>query len=294
MSVRLSTSTIEHSSQPRRVGTLGTVWTRALILISVAFGMVGCQSGTNETLILATTTSTRDTGLLDVLVPMFEEQTGSSVKTIAVGTGATLTMGRRGEADVLLVHAPSQEQTFMDEGHGIKRQPFMFNDFVLLGPAEDAAEVSEAKSAAEAFQKISALQALFLSRGDDSGTHFREQLVWEMAGVEPSGAWYQQTGQGMGQTLIIAADKKAYTLSDRGTYLNLKERTELNVLYEGDTELRNIYSVILVNPEKSTKINKELAQTFFDFILSQAVSEVIEALGVEQHGEPYFRLLSNR
>ena len=249
------------------------------------------QAAATKNVILATTTSTQDSGLLDVLVPLFENRTSYLVKTIAVGTGQALAMGRRGDADVLLVHAPPEEEKFMSEGHGTKRRPFMYNDFVLVGPPSDPAKIAKAKSAVEALRNIAASQTLFLSRGDNSGTHILEKGLWADAGIQPSGTWHQQSGQGMGQTLVIASEKKAYTLSDRGTYLSLKKRIELGVLFKGDPKLLNIYSVILVNPQKSPKINTTGAQAFLDFMLSPEALKVIQTFGLEKFGEPLFYLI---
>lgn len=271
-------------------------WLGALILgLSTLWNPDGHTSArqaiTNRTVILATTTSTQDSGLLDVLTPVFQKKTGYVIKTIAVGTGQALAMGRRGDADVLLVHAPAEEEKFMAGGHGMKRQPFMYNEFVLIGPADDPAKVFEAPSAAAALRKIAAAKALFLSRGDNSGTHILEKQLWGEAGVQPSGAWYQQSGQGMGQTLIIASDKGAYTLSDRSTYLSLRKRIDLGILSKGDPKLYNIYSVIVVNPKKSTRMNGPGAEAFFDFILSPQASKLIRGFGIEKYGEPLFYLL---
>jgi tungstate transport system substrate-binding protein len=267
----------------------------ALLLSFSIFGALAeaaaTQAVTNTTVILATTTSTQDSGLLDVLVPMFEKKTGYVVKTIAVGTGQALAMGRRGDADVLLVHAPAEEEKFVAEGHGTKREPFMFNDFVLIGPAGDPAKIAKAPSVVEALRLIAASQALFLSRGDNSGTHILEKQLWTESGLQPGGAWYQQSGQGMGQTLVIASEKRAYALSDRGTYLSLKKRLELSILFRGDPKLLNIYSVIPVNPQKSSSINSAGAQAFSAFVLSQEAFRVIETYGREKYGEPLFRLM---
>jgi len=249
------------------------------------------QAATGKVLILATTTSTQDSGLLDLLVPVFQTKTGYEVKTIAVGTGQALTMGRRGDADVLLVHAPAEEEKFMAAGHGIKRRQFMYNDFVLVGSAADPAKISKLRSAVEALRKIADSQSLFLSRGDNSGTHILEKQLWMEATIQPAGRWYQQSGQGMGQTLIIAAEKNAYTLTDRATYLKLQKRLDLSVLLEGDPKLLNIYSVIQINPLKSPNINAAGAQAFFDFMLSPKTLEIIKAFGVEEYGQPLFRLL---
>lgn len=251
----------------------------------------GPSSATTKILILATTTSTQDSGLLDLLVPIFQSKTGYEVKTIAVGTGQALAMGRRGDADVLVVHAPSEEEKFMAAGHGIKRQQFMYNDFVLVGPAADPAKISKVRSAVEALRKIADSQALFLSRGDNSGTHILEKQLWTEAAIQPAGRWYQQSGQGMGQTLMIAAEKNAYTLTDRATYLKLQKRLGLSIFLEGDPKLLNIYSVIQVNPLKSPNMNAAGAQAFFDFMLLPETLKIIKTFGVQEYGQPLFQLL---
>jgi tungstate transport system substrate-binding protein len=250
----------------------------------------GAPAGAEEkTLILATTTSTQDTGLLDVLVPIFEKKTGYFVKTIAVGSGQAMTMGQKGEADVLLVHSPAAEKKFMDDGFGVQRRLVMHNDFVIVGPAEDPAKIAGTKSAAEALNKIAAAQALFISRGDNSGTHAKEKALWKTADVNPeTRKWYQQTGLGMGQTLNVAAEKKGYTLTDRGTYLSLAKTLKLDILVEGDAVLLNIYHVMEVNPQKWPKVNIAAAKAFADFMLSGEVQEIIRTYGVDKYGSPLF------
>ncbi len=179
-----------------------------------------------KNIILATTTSTQDTGLLDVLIPIFEKETGYFVKTIAVGSGQAMAMGQKGEADVLLVHSPDAEKKFVEDGYGINRQLVMHNDFIIVGPADDPAKIKGTKSSAEAFKLIANANALFLSRGDNSGTHAKEKTLWKKADITPVGQkWYQETGLGMGQTLNVAAEKKGYTLTDRGTYLAIEEKS---------------------------------------------------------------------
>jgi tungstate transport system substrate-binding protein len=266
----------------RRFILLGLV---ALLLVSLG-STVQAQE---KTIILATTTSTQDTGLLDVLIPIFEKQTGYFVKTIAVGSGQAMAMGQKGEADVLLVHSPAAEEKFMAEGFGVNRRLVMHNDFVIVGPAEDPAKIKGLKSAAEAFKKIAAAQALFLSRGDNSGTHAKEKEIWKTAGVKYEGEkWYQQTGLGMGQTLNVAAEKKAYTLTDRGTYLALAKTLKLDILVQGDAVLLNIYHVMEVNPQKWPKVNFAGAKAFADFMVSKATQEVIRTFGVDKYGSPLF------
>jgi len=241
-----------------------------------------------KALILATTTSTQDSGLLDELIPLFEKQTGHVVKTIAVGSGQAMAMGKRGEADVLLVHSPEAEKALVAEGSGINRRMVMHNDFVLVGPESDPAGIAK-HTAMESLQRIAAAKSPFLSRGDNSGTHAQELKLWKAAGIGPEGqAWYQQTGQGMGQTLAIAAEKRAYTLSDRGTYLALKKKIGLPILHEGDPSLRNVYHVIEVNPARFPKVNGAGARAFADFMVSKAVQKRIKEFGKATYGPPLF------
>jgi tungstate transport system substrate-binding protein len=242
-----------------------------------------------KTLILATTTSTQDTGLLDVLIPIFEKKTGYFVKTIAVGSGQAMTMGQKGEADVLLVHSPAAEEKFVAEGYGINRRLVMHNDYIIVGPAEDTGKIKGTKSTPEAFKKIASAKALFLSRGDNSGTNAKEKEIWKAAGINPEGEkWYQQTGLGMGQTLNVAAEKKGYTLADRGTYLALKKNLGLGILVEGDAILLNIYHVIEVNPAKWPKVNAPAAKAFADFMVSKETQDIVKTFGVEKFGSPLF------
>lgn len=242
-----------------------------------------------KNLILATTTSTQDSGLLDVLIPIFEKQTGYFVKTIAVGSGQAMAMGQKGEADVLLVHSPEAELKFMTEGNGTNRQLVMHNDFIIVGPADDPVTVKMSQSVKEGFKKISLGSALFLSRGDNSGTHAKEKAIWKAAGINPEGqSWYQQTGLGMGQTLNVAAEKKAYTLADRGTYLALKKNLGLVILSEGDPLLLNVYHVMEVNAAKWPKVNAPGARAFVDFMVSKKTQKIIGAFGVDKYGAPLF------
>lgn len=244
---------------------------------------------TGGKLILATTTSTQDSGLLDVILPDFAAETGVEVEVIAVGTGQALKLGEDGNADVLLVHARKQEDAFMEAGHGLRREDVMYNDFILVGPADDPAGVAEATSAADAFARIAAAGAAFVSRGDDSGTHSKEKAVWAAAELEPAGDWYIAAGQGMGAVLTMANEQLAYTLSDRATYLaRTLEGTDLVLLYEGDPLLFNPYGVIAVNPEKSPQIQAELANQFIDWLISVPTQEKIAAFGVEEFGESLF------
>ena len=242
-----------------------------------------------KTIILATTTSTQDSGLLDVLLPIFEKKTGYFVKTIAVGSGQAMAMGQKGEADVLLVHSPAAEKNFVAEGYGINRRLIMHNDYIIVGPPGDLAKIKGVKPTSEAFKKIASEKALFMSRGDNSGTHSKEREIWKASGINPEGEkWYQQTGLGMGQTLSVAAEKKGYTLADRGTYLALKKNLGLDILVEGDAILLNIYHVIEVNPVKWPKVNSAGAKAFADFIVSKETQDIIKTFGVDKFGSPLF------
>ncbi len=258
-------------------------------LLVVSMACVGLQAGPpiSKAVILATTTSTQDSGLLDELIPRFEKQTGYVVKTIAVGSGQAIAMGKKGEADVLLVHSPDAEKALMAEGSGVNRRIVMHNDFILLGPATDPAHL-RGKGATAAFQAIAAGHALFISRGDNSGTHAQEKKLWAAAGLKPEGAWYQQTGLGMGQTLAVAAEKRAYTLSDRGTYLALRKKLGLEILSEGDAALLNVYHVIEVNPARHPKVNTPGARAFADFMVSKDVQTLIKEFGIGTFGSPLF------
>ncbi len=261
-------------------------------LFVVALSLVLCGTSlfaAQKNVILATTTSTQDSGLLDVLTPIFEKQTGFFLKTIAVGSGQAMAMGAKGEADVLLVHSPAAEKNFMEEGNGVNRRLVMHNDFVIVGPASDPAGIKGMKSAKEACAKIASTGSLFMSRGDNSGTHAKEKDLWKASGVNPEGQkWYQQTGLGMGQTLNVAAEKKGYTLADRGTYLALKKNLGLAILVEGDSKLLNIYHVIEVNPKKFDKINVQGGKAFADFMISDKVQKIIGTFGVDKFGSPLF------
>ena len=244
----------------------------------------------NPNLILATTTSTQDSGLLDVLVPMFEEQTGYTVQTIAVGTGEALKMGEEGNADVLLVHAPASEVTFMDGGFGKDRMLVMHNDYIIVGPADDPAAIS-GLGPKDAFLAIYNAAVPFVSRGDDSGTHKKEVSFWTKAKVDPATEkpeWFIETGQGMGASLTVASEKGAYILTDRATFLANKENLQLEILLEGNNALLNVYHVITVNPEKWTAVNYDGATAFAKFITDPATQEVIGQFGLEKFGQPLF------
>lgn len=249
------------------------------------------EKSDNTNLILATTTSTQDSGLLDLLIPLFQEQSGYIVQTIAVGTGAALKMAEEGNADVLLVHAPAAEQELMDAGFGKERMLIMHNDFVVVGPPDDPAAISEQTAAAEAFALINSNQAPFTSRGDDSGTHKKERNIWQDAAYDPNQEkphWYLESGQGMGATLMITSEKSAYTLTDRATYLATQKNLDLAILLEGDASLLNIYHVITVNPERWPDINYDGALAFAQFMTSQSTQALIAEFGIDKFGQPLF------
>jgi tungstate transport system substrate-binding protein len=238
--------------------------------------------------ILSTTTSTQDSGLLDVLVPQFERKTGYSVKTISVGTGQALALAARGEADVTLAHAPALEKKYVDEGKMVNRRLVMYNDFVIAGPGSDPARIKGEKSAAAALKRIAEARARFVSRGDKSGTHILEQNLWKQAGIAPAAPWYIESGQGMGATLGIADDRRAYVLTDRATLLAFARRVGLPVMVEGDRPLLNIYSVMEVNPANGPRVNAAAGKAFAEFILSPEAQQIIKTFGVEKFGQPLF------
>ena len=265
------------------------------LLVAGLLVTAGCGSeqsgGAEETakaggdMILATTTSTQDSGLLDAILPAFEQNSDCVPKTVAVGSGQAMKMGESGDADVLLVHSPKAEEKFMAEGHGSSREPVMHNDFVLVGPPGDPAHIGDAQHAAEAIALIAKQQSPFASRADDSGTHAKEMSLWKQAGIEPSGPWYIETGQGMGETLTIASQKQAYTLSDRGTFL-ATSNLQSNIEFEGSEDLQNPYHVIVVDHDGTT--NVACAEEFSEWIRSAPVQETIAKFGVEKYGQPLF------
>ena len=278
------------TTRTARAGALVSV---AAVFLALLVMLPACQPKDKD-VILATTTSTQDSGLLDTLIPAFEKKTGYKVKTVAVGTGQALSMAARGEADVLLVHSPESELEVVRSGAAIDRRLVMHNDFVLVGPKSDPAKVRGEQSVAAAFRKIANGGCLFLSRGDDSGTNKKELEIWKAAGVAvtPAGgkspSWYQETGSGMGQTLNVASEKGAYTLTDRGTYLALQKNLALEVLVEGDKTLLNIYHVMRVNPERFPKVNAKGASAFADFITSPEGQRIIADFGKDKYGLPLF------
>ena len=270
---------------------LRLLWIPALLLVGV-FGAAACgdeDDGGDKIggeLILATTTSTNDSGLLDAIVPAFEEQTGVDVKIIAVGTGAALQMSADGDADAVLVHAPASEQEFVDSGDLVDGELIMHNDFVIVGPADNPAGVNADGTLAEAMAALE--DANFISRGDDSGTHKKELALWSATGMEPGGSPREESGQGMGATLNIAEQKQAYTLTDRATYLALSDDLSLVIVFEGAAELLNIYHAYAVNPEQHDGLNSEQARAFLEYLVSDETQEAIGEFGVEEFGQPLF------
>jgi len=260
----------------------------ALLLVWVFSSGANGAEVSQRTVILSTTTSTQDSGLLDVLIPLFEKQTGYSVKTISVGTGQALALAAKGDADVALVHAPSLEKQYVADGKLLNRRLVMYNDFVIIGPKEDPAKARLAKNAIGALKAIEQAKASFVSRGDNSGTHTLEKALWKSAGIEPKGAWYIEAGQGMGATLAIANERNAYTITDRGTYLALGKRVSLPILIEGDKALLNIYSVMEVNPANGPRINSAGGKAFADFMVAPQTQNVIRSFGVEKFGQSLF------
>ncbi len=270
-----------------RTALRGALFGPAAIAGMVA-ALLAIGHAASRTVILATTTSTQDSGLLDVLVPMFEKQTGYVVKTVSVGTGQALALGGRGEADVVFAHAPETEKKYLAEGSMVNRRLVMHNDFIIVGPEADPARIRGLGRAFDALRRIAEAKAPFVSRGDNSGTNLLEKSLWRQAEIDPKGDWYLQSGQGMGQTLGIASEKQAYTLTDRGTYLALKKRVMLGILLERDRPLLNIYSVMEVNPARFPKVNAAGGKAFADFVVSVEAQAVIKTYGVEKFGEPLF------
>jgi tungstate transport system substrate-binding protein len=240
-------------------------------------------------IVVASTTSTEQSGLFSHLLPAFERDSGIKVRVVAVGTGQALDIGRRGDADVVFVHDRAAEDKFMNEGEGVRRYPVMYNDFVLIGPKSDPAKVGGGKDVLDALRKIAAAQAPFVSRGDRSGTHAAELRYWQSAGIDlekAKGPWYRDTGSGMGPALNTAASMNAYILADRGTWLSFKNRGDLTILVEGDRRLFNQYGVMLVNPQKHPNVKKELGQTFVDWLISPRGQATIAAYMID--GEQLF------
>ena len=244
--------------------------------------------GPSTDVILATTTSTQDSGLLDVLVPAFEKESGYRVRTVAIGTGQALATGARGEADAVLVHAPELEKKYVGQGVFINRRSVMYNDFIVVGPADDPGKIKGIEKAAVALGRIAEAEVLFASRSDHSGTHFLEMKLWKAIQVDKKGAWYMETGQGMGATLMIASERQAYTLTDRGTYLAFKEKVQLEPMVQGDQALLNYYHVMEVNPERFSRVNHAGARAFADFLGAEGTKAIIRTFGKDRFGAPLF------
>lgn len=259
-----------------------------LMVLVMALSLMGC--GAKRTMKLATTTSTADTGLLDYLLPLFEKDTGIKVDYLSKGTGEAIKLGQNGDVDCLLVHAKAQEEQFVKDGYGVERFEVMYNDFIIVGPKDDPAKLKEKAQSdpVEAFKLIAESKSKFISRGDESGTHTKEKGLWKEAGITPSGDWYVSAGKGMGDVLKMADEMKAYTLSDRGTYLAYKSKVELDIVTEKSPALYNQYGVIAVNPEKFKNVKSKEADEFIKWILSDKGQKLIGEFGKDKYGEPLF------
>ncbi|MGZ8450341.1 MAG: substrate-binding domain-containing protein [Candidatus Deferrimicrobiaceae bacterium] len=255
-------------------------------LVTILLVMTALPAGAEERLRMSTTTSTENSGLLAVLLPPFEKKFNCKVDVVAVGTGKSLKLGEAGDVDVVFVHARSLEDKFVANGFGVNRRDVMYNDFVLLGPADDPAGVGKAKSATDAYRAIAAKGIPFISRGDESGTHQKEKEIWASAGVVPRGAWYIEAGQGMGEVITMATEKRGYTLSDRGTYIAFRKKTDLVVVRQGDSNLWNPYGIIAVNPKKHAHVKYDLAMKLIDFVTGPEGQSLIA--GYKVAGEPLF------
>ena len=261
------------------------------VLLVALFFLVSCKGTEPQTkdLLLVSTTSTQDSGLLDVLLPAFSAQTGYNVQLVAVGSGQALKIGEQGNADVILLHSPAAEKEFVANGFGIDRRLVMHNDFVIVGPPSDPASLHIQPTLDSVFKAVFSSASTFVSRGDESGTHVKELALWKHAGLDPLGKpWYLETGQGQGATLSVASEKGAYALTDRGTFLAYKSNVDLEILFEGNPSLLNVYHVITVNPAKFPNMNLEGAMAFADFVTSPAGQKIIGEFGAEKYGEPLF------
>lgn len=261
-----------------------------LIVVAAVLFVMGCDRNNHqpETITLATTTSTQDSGLLNVLLPKFERQAGIKVNVIAVGSGQALELGRRGDADVLLTHSPEAEEKFMADEFGSERYAVMHNDFVIVGPTTDAAEIKGTASAADALRRIANKKALYVSRGDESGTHQKEKSLWADAGIKPQGWWYISVGTGMAQAIRIADEKRAYLLTDRATFLTTGNQVSLEILVEGDPKLKNPYSIIVISQRKHPHLNQVAAQKLAQFFVSHEGQTEIAKFVVERFKQPIF------
>lgn len=255
---------------------------RSTLLFAVlGLTLAALPSGADTPLRLATTTSTENSGLLQFLLPKAEAELGFKVHVVAVGSGKALKLGENGDVDIILSHAPELEEQFVKDGFGIDRRPVMYNDFIIVGPRSDPAAVRQATSTADAFARIARAQAPFISRGDESGTHQKEKAIWALAAIAPDGPWYISAGLGQGGTLLMASEKEAYTLSDRGTYLSYKQRAELPILYEGDPPLMNPYTMMIVNPARQPHVQSARAAKLLDWFTSEKGQELIGSFAVD-------------
>lgn len=285
------------------LGVISKSWTKSTVRMMLMTGVLVCllagiSSGGDKVIKMSTTTSTEASGLLDYLLPEFKKDTGITVQVMSKGTGAALRDGMDGNADVVFVHDVARETKFVEEGYGTKRYYVMYNDFIIVGPADDPAEIKNAPDAASAMKRIASAKAPFVSRGDDSGTHAREKQLWKASGIpvtedgspEDAGTWYFSIGQGMGAALLMAEEKQGYVLSDRGTYLKYKfgrqEAYDLGIAYEGGDMLRNPYGVIPVNPKKFPNVNYESAEDFAQWLVSERGQKLIGSY--QLHGQPLF------
>jgi tungstate transport system substrate-binding protein len=259
------------------------------IFIVILLVLTACTTNQNKDLLLVSTTSTQDSGLLDVLLPAFEAQSGYHIQLVATGSGQALKIGEQGNADVILLHSPEAEKKFVADGFGIDRRLVMHNDFIVVGPASDPASLHTQPTTASAFEAIYSSASTFVSRGDGSGTNAKELAIWKNIGLDPHGqSWYIETGQGQGNTLTIASEKDGYALTDRGTFLAYKSKLNLDILFEGDPFLINVYHVITVNPEKWPNVNLAGAKAFADFVTSPEGQKIIAEFGVKEYGQPLF------
>lgn len=257
-----------------------------LLLTVMTVTVIFSQAIAGERLRMSTTTSTENSGLLKALLPPFEKICDCEVDVISVGTGKALKIGEMGDVDVVFVHARTLEDKFVAEGFGVNRKDVMYNDFVIIGPYSDPAGIKEAKTASDALSRIAAKDAVFISRGDESGTHQKEKEIWKAAGIAPKGSWYVEAGQGMGEVITMATEKQGYTLTDRGTYISYKKKTDLVTLFEREKGLFNPYGVIAVNPKKHPHVKYDLAMKFIDFVTSKEGQEIIKNFKV--NGEQLF------
>lgn len=268
--------------------------TFAILLLTVVTALAACTPGTSEmvknpVIRLSTTTSVNDSGLLPYLQPHFEEAAGYTLEVTSAGTGAAIEKGRMGDADCLLVHAKASEEVFIEEGFGVERIPFMHNYFIITGPEDDPAGIRDASSASEAFAKIAEAEIPFVSRGDDSGTHKAELKIWKAADIDPAGQdWYISTGQGMGAAIVVAGEQQAYILTDKATYLSHEKKDSLDILLEESEELKNTYSLIVVNAEKWPDVNKDGSAAFIEWMQGEEAMKLIAEYGADTYGQPLF------